>query len=160
MRPALLIRSIHQLAEVLRSKSGEFSRVEAITGARVPIIKVVHTQTGIPIDISFNQLSGIQTADLVRRRMTQFPALRPLVMVLKLFLFCRELNEVFNGGISSYTVITMTLAFLRTHPLVAGGVIRAEENLGTLLLDWFHLYGYVQVPGRTAITESGFVPMV
>ena len=42
-----------------------------------------------------------------------FPCLPPLVLVLKQFLLTRELNEVFTGGISSYSLILMAISFLQ-----------------------------------------------
>jgi non-canonical poly(A) RNA polymerase PAPD5/7 len=80
------------------------------------------------------------------------------------FLSQRELNEVYLGGIGSYALLTMTLAFLQLHPsrqppqlppqartrkrgeqrlqeqeeLEAGA---QELSLGVLLTDFFRLYG-------------------
>jgi len=45
--------------------------------------------------------------------MTEYPNLKYLVLVLKLFLLQRDLNEVFTGGISSYCLILMTVSFLQ-----------------------------------------------
>ncbi|KAI9183512.1 hypothetical protein H9P43_004430 [Blastocladiella emersonii ATCC 22665] len=147
---------IHRLANQLRN-SGEYSKVEAIPYARVPIVKAVHKQTGFCIDVSIDQTNGLDTVDLVRRRMVAHPALRPLVLVLKMFLFSRELNEVFTGGISSYTIITMTLAFLNTHPLVSARKLKPEENLGTMLVEWLELYGLSHNARSVAVYESKFV---
>lgn len=45
--------------------------------------------------------------------MDDFPNLKYLVLVLKQFLLQRDLNEVFTGGISSYSLIYMTISFLQ-----------------------------------------------
>lgn len=53
-----------------------------------------------------------------------YPVLPYLIFVLKQFLLQRDLNEVFTGGISSYSLILMVISFLqvqkdkdsRTHP--------------------------------------------
>ena len=42
-----------------------------------------------------------------------YPTLQRLVFVLKQFLLQRDLNEVFTGGISSYSLILMTISFLQ-----------------------------------------------
>ena len=42
-----------------------------------------------------------------------FPCLPHLVLVLKQFLVQRDLNEVFAGGISSYSLVLMTISFLQ-----------------------------------------------
>jgi len=45
--------------------------------------------------------------------MEQYPNLKYLVLVLKQFLLQRDLNEVFTGGISSYSLIYLTVSFLQ-----------------------------------------------
>ena len=47
-----------------------------------------------------------------------FPCLPPLVLVLKQFLLTRELNEVFTGGISSYSLILMAISFLQVWSMI------------------------------------------
>jgi DNA polymerase sigma len=78
----------------------------------------------------------------------------------QVFLHQRELNEVYQGGIGSYALITMITALLKLHssrrrpdPDGADGGRRGggagkrpaaapvESNLGVLLLDFFRLYG-------------------
>ena len=46
----------------------------------------------------------------------KFPALPYLVLVLKQFLLQRDLNEVFTGGIGSYSVFLMAVSFLQVRP--------------------------------------------
>ena len=60
----------------------------------MPIIKYEDAQTGLNIDVSFDAANGPQTAEYVRRLMARLPPMRPLTLVLKLFLHQRELNEV------------------------------------------------------------------
>lgn len=62
-----------------------------------------------------------------------------LVMVLKQFLLQRDLNEVFTGGISSYSLILMCISFLQLHPRPER--LRQPHNLGVLLVEFFELYG-------------------
>ena len=47
--------------------------------------------------------------------MEQYPALPYLTFVLKQFLVDRDLNEVFSGGISSYTVVLMIVSFFQVY---------------------------------------------
>ena len=47
--------------------------------------------------------------------MQEYPNLRYLVLVLKQFLLQRDLNEVFTGGISSYSLILLTVSFLQVR---------------------------------------------
>jgi DNA polymerase sigma len=73
------------LAEALKS-SGIVSYVEAIVNAKVPIVKLDHKLSGISVDICINNDSGLRTGKMIRRFVRQFPPLRPMVLVLKLFL--------------------------------------------------------------------------
>ena len=78
-----------QLLSLLASKfreSGIVSYVEAITHAKVPIVKLDHLKSKLSIDICINQDSGIKTGNLIRKFVREYPPLRPLVLVLKIFL--------------------------------------------------------------------------
>jgi non-canonical poly(A) RNA polymerase PAPD5/7 len=113
----------------------------------------------VKVDISFNMQNGVRSAKLITDFKAKFPVLAPLVMVLKHFLLERDLNEVFTGGISSYSLILLTISFLqvvKTPTLKNSGffsissylqlhprdmTIEKEVNLGVLLIEFFELYG-------------------
>jgi len=69
------------------------------------------------------------------------PALRPLVIIVKYFLYTRTLNVVYKGGLGSYSILCLCISFLNLHPRVASGYIAAEENLGVMVMEWLELYG-------------------
>lgn len=69
--------------------------------------------TGIKVDISFKNSDGVRTTKLIKDYIAAFPVLPKLVMVLKQFLAQKKLNEVFYGGISSYSLILMVVSFLQ-----------------------------------------------
>jgi len=71
--------------------------------------------TEIKVDISFNMSNGVKSAELIKKFCKRYPALNKLVVVLKQFLLERDLNEVFTGGISSYSLILMTVSFLQVQ---------------------------------------------
>ena len=79
----------------------------------MPIIKLRDKESDVKVDISFNMSSGVQSAQLIKTFKKKFPVLAKLVLVLKQFLLQRDLNEVFTGGISSYSLILMTISFLQ-----------------------------------------------
>jgi non-canonical poly(A) RNA polymerase PAPD5/7 len=80
---------------------------------QVPIIKLTDKLSDVRVDISFNMCNGVRSAELIKKFRRHFPALPKLVFVLKQFLLQRDLNEVFTGGISSYSLILMTVSFLQ-----------------------------------------------
>ena len=68
--------------------------MQIIAKAKVPIIKFKEVASGLNFDISFNAANGPQAAEYVRDLMQQLPPMRSLILVLKVFLHQRELNEV------------------------------------------------------------------
>ncbi|KAL4428251.1 hypothetical protein ABPG75_002340 [Micractinium tetrahymenae] len=103
-----------------------------IIEARVPIIKCrLDFGGGLAADISLGAENGAQAVDFVRRQVLAVPPLRPLCLAVKAFLRERGQNEVFTGGLSSYSVFNMVMAHLQcegytpdtssgTHPTTPG----------------------------------------
>ncbi|KAG7248218.1 hypothetical protein CRUP_020524, partial [Coryphaenoides rupestris] len=69
----------------------------------------------------------------------KYPVLPYLVLVLKQFLLQRDLNEVFTGGIGSYSLFLMAVSFLQLH--YREDVRSPNTNIGVLLIEFFELYG-------------------
>ena len=108
--------------------------------AVVPIIKLTDRITNVRVDISVNIVNAVNSARLVSEYIRKFPPLPHLVLVLKQFLLQRDLNEVYQGGLSSYSLILMVVSFLQLHPR-AEGCKSADVNYGVLLIEFFELYG-------------------
>lgn len=87
--------------------------------SQVPIVKLTDKASDVKVDISFNMSNGVKSAELIKDFKQRFPVLSKLVLVLKQFLLQRDLNEVFTGGISSYSLILMTISFLQVFHSVA-----------------------------------------
>lgn len=119
----------------------EKGSIKTISKARVPIVKFQDHATGYPVDVSFNTETGTESAALIKKALATYPALQPLVILLKWFLEQRGLNEVFTGGLGSYSTMLLTWSFLQHHPLIMAGCIAPEQNLAVLLLDLLELYG-------------------
>ncbi|XP_055504381.1 LOW QUALITY PROTEIN: terminal nucleotidyltransferase 4B [Leucoraja erinacea] len=127
------------LEEALRKHSvADESSVKVLDKATVPIIKLMDSYTEVKVDISFNVQNGVKAAQLIREFIKKFPVLPCLVLVLKQFLLQRDLNEVFTGGIGSYSLFLMAVSFLQLH---TRDVCSCDENLGVLLIEFFELYG-------------------
>ncbi|XP_076032218.1 uncharacterized protein LOC143020007 isoform X2 [Oratosquilla oratoria] len=124
---------------LLDNKIAQTSSLKVLDRASVPIVKLTDSETDIKVDISFNMSSGVNSARLIKDFKAMYPALPKLVMVLKQFLLQRDLNEVFTGGISSYSLILMTVSFLQLHPRLDAS--QPNANLGVLLIEFFELYG-------------------
>ena len=125
----------------------------------VPIIKFIDKLTEVRVDISFNQESGIKSAQLIQQYIQEYPFLPKLVFILKQFLYERNLHEVYYGGISSYSLILLLVSFLQLHPRHAAA--ESNPNLGVLLIEFFELYGrnfnYMKT-GITVLNGGSYFP--
>jgi len=60
---------------------------------------------------------SINSTNYVMGKSIEYPMLRPVCIVLKELLKLHDLNKPFTGGISSFVVIIMILAFLKLSPV-------------------------------------------
>ncbi|XP_053305541.1 terminal nucleotidyltransferase 4B isoform X2 [Spea bombifrons] len=128
------------LEEALRKhKVADENTVKVLDKATVPIIKLTDSFTEVKVDISFNVQNGVKAAQLIRDFIKKYPVLPYLVLVLKQFLLQRDLNEVFTGGIGSYSLFLMAVSFLQLHP--REDACSPDANYGVLLIEFFELYG-------------------
>ncbi|KAJ8303352.1 hypothetical protein KUTeg_019748 [Tegillarca granosa] len=131
---------LHTLEKALVDKGfADPLSVKVLDKASVPIVKLTDLRTEVKVDISFNTKNAVKSAKLIKSFMEEFPNLKYLVLVLKQFLLQRDLNEVFTGGISSYSLIYMAVSFLQLHP--REDATDPKANLGVLLIEFFALYG-------------------
>ncbi|EXB51373.1 PAP-associated domain-containing protein 5 [Morus notabilis] len=89
-------------------------KMQVIAKARVPIIKFVEKKSGVAFDISFDVQNGPVAAEFIKDVVSKMPPLRPLCLILKVFLQQRELNESLR---------------------------EPEGNLGVILVNFFDFYG-------------------
>lgn len=89
--------------------------IQIITSATVPIIKLTERTTLVKVDMSFNMNYGPQSAQLVLQYLKEYPYLKYLVYVLKQYILQLNLNEVWTGGISSYSLILMLVCFFQSY---------------------------------------------
>ncbi|GKD70653.1 non-canonical poly(A) RNA polymerase PAPD5, partial [Tanacetum coccineum] len=128
---------LHALSRAL-SQKGVAKKIQVIAKARVPIIKFVEKRSGISFDVSFDMENGPKAAEYIEDAISKWPSLRPLCLILKVFLQQRELNEVYSGGIGSYALLAMLIAMLRNSLETRAS---PEHNLGVLLVTFFDMYG-------------------
>ncbi|XP_021918333.1 non-canonical poly(A) RNA polymerase protein Trf4-1-like isoform X4 [Zootermopsis nevadensis] len=107
----LPLRTLEQ--SLLEHGIADPSTLKVLDKATVPIVKLTDKASDVKVDISFNMSNGVKSAELIKDFKQRFPVLSKLVLVLKQFLLQRDLNEVFTGGISSYSLILMTISFLQ-----------------------------------------------
>ncbi|GMJ05238.1 TRF4/5-Like [Hibiscus trionum] len=128
---------LHALSRAL-SQRGIAKKMQVIAKARVPIVKFVEKKSGVAFDISFDVDNGPKAAEFIKGAVQKWPQLRPLCLILKVFLQQRDLNEVYSGGIGSYALLAMIIAMLQN---LCESQAYLEPNLGMLLVHFFDFYG-------------------
>ncbi|KAF9218364.1 hypothetical protein BS17DRAFT_742293 [Gyrodon lividus] len=138
------VNVLHALANTLK-RAGITSKVTVISRAKVPIVKFVTNFGRLNVDISVNQGNGVTAGQIINGFLKDMRgcgfALRCLVIIAKAFLNQRGMNEVYTGGLGSYSIVCLAVSFLQMHPKIRRGEIEAEKNLGVLVMEFFELYG-------------------
>jgi non-canonical poly(A) RNA polymerase PAPD5/7 len=132
------------------------------------------------VDIGINNMDGPRAIEIVNEYLSQMPALRPLILIIKGFLSQRNLNNAAYGGLGSYAVTLMCISFLqvnRTLQLSARAELSSQlnpskrpqdyidkpmetESLGALVTDFMFYYG-LEFPYATSyisVTEGKLLP--
>ncbi|KAM7280543.1 hypothetical protein ACFE04_007677 [Oxalis oulophora] len=126
--------------------------MQVIAHARVPIVKFKERESGFAFDISFDVDNGPKAAEFIKEAMTKWPPLRPLCLILKVFLQQRDLNEVYSGGLGSYALLTMLMAVLQSVYDTQSGL---EHNWGFLLVHFFEFYAFKLNTAEVGISCRG-----
>ena len=124
---------------------------EVVASAKVPIVKFVDRLTGIKVDVSFENDTGIVANDTFASWKSQYPAMPVLVTIIKQFLMMRGLNEVQHGGLGGFSVTCLVTSLLQNLPRVQSGDVIPEQHLGEMLLEFFDFYGNRLDLARTGI---------
>ncbi|KAI1750313.1 hypothetical protein F4782DRAFT_253681 [Xylaria castorea] len=130
-----------QMKSVLEVRKVAYGNsIEAITRAKVPLLKYTDDYTGLKVDISFEKMDGHRAIGTFRKWKEQYPAMPPLVAIIKHFLLMRALNEPVNGGLGGFSIICMVVHLLQMLPEVQSGSI-TDEHLGQLFMEFLNYYG-------------------
>jgi non-canonical poly(A) RNA polymerase PAPD5/7 len=130
-------KQIYSFARFIReSEIAERGSVEAIPHAKVPIIKFVDRFTGLKVDLSFDNSTGLVANETFQVWKSHYPALPVIVSVIKQFLLLRGLNEVPSGGLGGFSIICLVTSLLQHLPGAD-----SEPNFGSILMDFLDLYG-------------------
>lgn len=134
--PAVLNASKNQmytLARKLKERRIAFDTL-VIAKARVPIIKFTDLQTGLPVDISFENMSGLVAQKTLSQWKRDFgDHFVYTVALVKHLLQMYGLNDNGTGGLGGLSICCLVVSFLQRHP--------QEENLGLTFLGFLDYYG-------------------
>ncbi|KAK8570459.1 hypothetical protein V6N13_003137 [Hibiscus sabdariffa] len=100
-----------KLADILQSDN--LQNVQALTRARVPIVKLMDPATGISCDICINNVLAVVNTKLLRDYAKMDARLRQLAFIVKHWAKSRGVNETYRGTLSSYAYVLMCIHFLQ-----------------------------------------------
>ncbi|KAL6981858.1 RNA uridylyltransferase [Sarracenia purpurea var. burkii] len=100
-----------KLAEILQSDN--LQNVQALTRARVPIVKLMDPVTGISCDICINNVLAVVNTKLLRDYAQIDVRLRQLAFIVKHWAKSRGVNATYQGTLSSYAYVLMCIHFLQ-----------------------------------------------
>ena len=120
-----------------RSRIAE-GQIVKIPHAKVPIIKFIDRVSGLKIDLSFDNDTGLVAIDTFHKWKAEYPIMPMLVSVIKQYLMIRGLNDVSTGGLGGFSAICLVTSLLQHLPITQRPV-----NLGDILLEFFNFYGNV-----------------
>lgn len=100
-----------KLADILQSDN--LQNVQALTRARVPIVKLKDPVTGISCDICINNVLAVVNTKLLRDYAQIDVRLRQLAFIVKHWAKSRGVNETYQGTLSSYAYVLMCIHFLQ-----------------------------------------------
>ena len=149
------------VARILQKHPHKYSNLNLISSAKVPIIRFIDTQYNLNFDVSFNKLDGLYQVNEVMKSFKIYPEIRHLIFILKIFLRQRDLNNTYMGGVGSFLLFCLVLAFLRHYKRELIEQRGAEELksvvLSEYLLKLLEFYGVTFDSARQQIImgESG-----
>jgi non-canonical poly(A) RNA polymerase PAPD5/7 len=128
-------------AQLINHQVAWEDEIELILHAKVPLVKFIEHKTGLKVDVSFENDSGVTAIATFKAWRDQYPGMPALVTLIKHFLLMRGLNEPVNGGIGGFSVICLVVSMLQMMPEVQSGNLDTRHHLGQLLLHFLDLYG-------------------
>lgn len=145
-----------KLADMLQSDN--LQNVQALTRARVPIVKLMDPKTGLSCDICVNNVLAVVNTKLLRDYAQIDVRLRQLAFIVKHWAKSRGVNETYRGTLSSYAYVLMCIHFLQQRrpailPCLQGMEATCSVTVDNIECAYFDkvekLYGFGTHNGET-----------
>ncbi|KAB8437368.1 hypothetical protein FH972_025048 [Carpinus fangiana] len=137
-------KALYRFAGAIRHGSDYLAKpgsVATIPNAKVPIVKYVDALTGIRVDVSFDNDTGVVANNTYVQWTAQYPAMPILVTLVKQFLQMRSLNDVSVGGLGGFSTTCLVVSLLQHLPQVQSDPMSQATNLGELFMSFLDFYG-------------------
>ena len=153
---------LEKLNIILNNDLTFVENIKYIKKAKVPIIKIKTTKqyynTMIDITLQTKEHFGLKCVNLVNKFCKEYESLEPLLFTLKTMLKISELNDPYNGGLSSYALVLMIVNFFEHQKKVKKSI--DKDKLGDLFYDFLFFYGgrkdsnYIDINSYTLINKE------
>ena len=134
---------LEKLNELLNNDITFVENIKYLNKAKIPIIKIKTTKeyNNIMIDITLQSKDhfGLKCVNLVKKLLKEYDILETLLFPLKTMLKLSELNDPYNGGLSSYALILMIVYFLEYQKKMKKEI--NKDNVGSLFYEFLFFYG-------------------
>jgi non-canonical poly(A) RNA polymerase PAPD5/7 len=134
---------LEKLNELLNNDITFVENIKYLNKAKIPIIKIKTTKeyNNIMIDITLQSKDhfGLNCVNLVKKLLKEYDILETLLFPLKTMLKLSELNDPYNGGLSSYALILMIVYFLEYQKKMKKEI--NKDNVGSLFYEFLFFYG-------------------
>ena len=108
---------LEDLNERAEDSPSLFSESKYLRNALVPVLKLITNPNlgGFPVDVTAHdpRHQGLECVKLVKNFVDKYPPLKPIVLVLKQMLNMASLSDPYLGGLSSYGLVVMIVAFFQ-----------------------------------------------
>ena len=134
---------LDKLNKIFNNDISFVEKIKYINKAKVPIIKIKTTKeynnTMIDITLQTKEHYGLRCVKLIKNYLKEYESLEPLLFSLKTILKISELNDPYNGGLSSYALILMVVNFLKIQKKMNKNI--NKDKIGELFYDLLFYYG-------------------
>ena len=133
-------------------KSDKYSEIQYIRKSKVPLIKFVASENGVQIDISVDKADGIEQLSYVSLIDKSYPEFKYLVFVFKCLLKIRSLSDTYTGGVGSFLLTCMILAYLehtQRH--------KKYYTLGEHIIKFMSFYGEEDWSRKIIVVRRGII---
>ena len=155
---------VSDLIGILYQNKQEFDYIKPITTASVPVIKLQFDITKLininkvddyldyddlnklKFDISFKESDFYnnnfdKTIDFVKKSIFEFPYVKDIVLLMKRYFKIIKLNKNYLGGLSSYSLFLMTLAFIKSKKYSKDVSIGKQFYY---FIEWYSLFNFTE----------------
>ena len=136
----VILRRLKKLSDALGSHP-DFER-SSLVYARFPLAKATHGKSGLNVQI-IGKRDSIASQEYAKAFQSEFPELRPLYHIIRDYLRREGLTDVYKGGLGSYSIFMMIVAFLKLRS--------SGRGLGYQLIEFLEFYSSLDT-ARYALT--------